>query len=82
MSAPDAATLLPLLREVAEKAKLEVRRETSAMPAGLCKLKGRWLVVVPSGTPATEEVGFLVEGLKKIDLTGVFVPPAVRDVLE
>ena len=52
------------------------------MPAGVCKLKGHWLVVVPSGTPAAEECGYLIEGLKKLDLSGVFMPPAVRDALD
>jgi hypothetical protein len=74
--------LLPLLRETAERAKLEVRREGGAMPTGVCVLKGKVLVVIPRGTPPAEECVHLLDGLKRIDLSGVFVPPAVRDALE
>jgi hypothetical protein len=74
--------LLPLLREVAERAGLEVRREGGAMPAGVCVLKGKVIAVVPHGTPHAEERAHLVEALRRVDLSGVFVPPAVRDALE
>ena len=73
--------LLPLLREVAERAQLEVRRE-GALPTGVCVLKGKVLAVIPKGTPPAEECTHLVDALKRIDLAGVFVPPAVRDAME
>ena len=80
--ATDPEVLLPLLRDVAEKAKLEVRRESGGMPTGVCVLKGRVLAVIPQGTPAAEECLHLADALRRLDLSGVFVPPAVRDVLE
>ena len=80
MTAP--ADLLPLLRDVAQRAQLEVRHESGGMPAGVCVLKGKVLAVVPHGTPPAEECAYLVEALRRIDLSGVFVPPAVREALE
>lgn len=80
MTEPDV--LLPLLRETAARAKLEVRREGGGMPTGVCVLKGKVLAVIPHGTPAAEECLHLVDALKRIDLSEVFVPPAVRDALE
>lgn len=82
MAAGDPDVLLPLLRDVAEKAALEVRRESGGMPTGVCVLKGRVIAVIPRGTPPAEECTHLVDALKRLDLSGVFVPPAVRDALE
>lgn len=80
MTEPDV--LLPLLRETAERARLEVRREGGGMPTGVCVLKGKVIAVIPHGTPPAEECTHLVDALKRIDLSAVFVPPAVRDALE
>ena len=79
MTEPDV--LLPLLRETAERAKLEIRRE-GEMPTGVCVLKGKVIAVIPHGTPPAVECVHLVDALKRMDLSEVFVSPAVRDALE
>lgn len=81
MSAIDPCALLPLLRETAARASLEVRDEAGAIAAGVCVLKGRVIAVIPRGTPPAEACTILIDALRRIDLTGVFVPPAVREAL-
>ena len=83
----DAGVLLPLLREVADRAVAEGRplrliRERTPASSGVAMLKGTVVVVLEPGIPAAEEVRFLTEGLKRLDLSGFFLPPAVREALE
>ena len=82
----DAAIMLPLLRDVAERAvaegrKLRLMRERGPMASGVALLKGTVVIVLEPGIPAAEEVRFLIDGLKKIELSGLFLPPAVREAL-
>ena len=79
--------LLPLLREAAERAigegrPLRLMREKGPQSSGVAVLKGVVVVILEPGIPAAEEVRHLVSGLKRIDLSGLFLPPAVRDALE
>ena len=83
----DPEVLLPLLRETAERAIAEGRnlrllREKGPMSSGVAMLKGKVVIVLEPGIPAAEEVRHLIDGLKKIDLSGLFLPPAVRESLE
>lgn len=82
----NAEVLLPLLREVADRAiaegrNLRLMRERGPMSSGVATLKGKVVVVLEPGIPAAQEVRHLIDGLKRIDLEGFFVPPAVRDAL-
>ena len=83
----DPEVLLPLLRETAERAIAEGRnvrllREKGPMSSGVAMLKGKVVIVLEPGIPVAEEVRHLIDGLKKIDLSGLFLPPAVREALE
>ncbi len=73
--------LLPLLRDVAETAQLPIRR-APGMPSGVAVLKGKVTVAIEQGTPAAEECRLLLDALRRMDLGGIFLPPAVRDALE
>lgn len=77
----NADTLLPLVRDTAERADLKTRRE-GVPSSGVMKLKGEWVVMLEPGIPAAEEVRLLLRGLRKLDLGGIFVPPAVREALD
>jgi len=74
--------LLPLLRDVAQRAELEVRRPDGETSSAVCRIKGKLVVMVHAAEPAAKECELLVEALKQVDLTGVFVPPAVREELD
>ncbi len=78
-------TLLPLLRQLAGPAGVRVVRERAAgdaRPTGVCVLKGTVVVVLDPATPAVEECHLLLDALRKVDLSGIFVPPAVREALD
>ena len=82
----DPAVLLPLLRETAERAIAEGRnlrllRERGPQSSGVAMLKGKVVVVLEPGIPAAEEVRHLIDGLKRLDLSGFFLPPAVREAI-
>ncbi len=82
----DPAVLLPLLRETAERAIAEGRnlrllREKGPQSSGFAMLKGNIVVVLEPGIPVAEETRFLIEGLRRLDLSGFFLPPAVREAL-
>ena len=76
-----ADELLPLLKETAERAELVVRRERG-MPTGVAKIKGKITLVLEPGTPPAEECHHYLEALRRLDLSAIFVPPAVREALE
>lgn len=83
----DPEVMLPLLRETAERAiaegrNLRLMREKGPMSSGVAMLKGKVVIVLEPGIPGSEEVRHLIEGLKRIDLSGLFLPPAVREALE
>ncbi|HVO30834.1 MAG TPA: hypothetical protein VMV18_08860 [bacterium] len=83
----DAAVLLPLLRDVADRAiaegkNLRLLREKGPQSSGVAVLKGKIVVVLEPGIPQDEEARLLVEGLRRLDLSGFFLPPAVRDALD
>jgi len=84
---PDAPAVKPeaLLRELEALARavgLEVRYERGRFRGGRCRLEERRLVVLNRLHPAEANVAVLAGALRDADLAGVFVPPAVRRVLE
>jgi hypothetical protein len=81
--------LLDLAREVG----LEVRRmpvragaETEAPTrSGVCRVRGRWLVLLAPGDSGEDRIDALVQGLRSAGANlweGRWIPPAVRDRLE
>lgn len=75
--------LLPLLREIAEKAGLVVRRlgDDEATGSGLVRVKGKPVLMLFRGETPERETALYLEALRGLDLTGVFLPPAVREAL-
>lgn len=85
--AVDAATLLPLLRDAADRAvaegkNLRVVKAAGPQRSGVAILKGTVLAVLEPGIPPAEEVSILTDALRRLDLSGFFLPPAVREALD
>lgn len=85
--------LLDCLVDLAREAGLEVRRlparagsETESPPrSGVCRLRGRLLVLLASGDSVEDRIDAVVHGLRSLDpalLEGRWIPPAIRDRLE
>ena len=80
---------LALLEAAAERLGVRVRAERlgpaeeAARPVGgLVRLKGAWLVVLDRDQPARARAAVLAGALRQLSLSGVYLPPAVREWLE
>lgn len=56
--------------------------ESTFIPGGLCRVKGKQLIILNAAAPASEKVQTLAKALRRFDLSGVYVIPAVRKLLE
>ncbi|MCK4389843.1 MAG: hypothetical protein KAV83_06365 [Desulfobacterales bacterium] len=75
------------LEDMAEKLGISIRYENLAdsvfaATSGLCKIKGRYFYLMDSSTHLTERIRLLSQCLSKMDLEGIYVVPALRQVLE
>lgn len=85
----DDYTTLMRLEELADKLGVPIRyeaikteEELPASPGGLCRLQGRLLIIVDSRVPVKSKIRVLADALKRFDLDGVYVLPALRELLE
>jgi hypothetical protein len=82
------ARVLAELEALAGRLGIAVRAEPLAgeildgRAGGLCRLRGRPLVVVDSRLGTEDRIDVLAAALATFDLDGVFVPPAVRERIE
>ena len=53
-----------------------------AIAGGLCRLKGKSVIVIDARASAKERIRTLVQALKPFDLTDVYIPPPLRELLE
>jgi hypothetical protein len=78
--------MLRALEELARRVGLEVRVEPQwlggASAGGLCRLRGVPVVLLDGLAPPHERIGVLCEVLAEFDLETVFLPPALRAILQ
>ncbi|MBI2880075.1 MAG: hypothetical protein HYY21_00700 [Candidatus Tectomicrobia bacterium] len=88
MTSPfDLELALAALERACRKLGVEVRyadfSAAEIRPAsGRCRLLGRDLILVDAALGARERLCALAACMKDLDLEGVFLPPAVRDLVE
>lgn len=70
------------LERLAHAAGFEVRTERGRFRGGRCRLEGHRLVVLNRQHPPETNAALLAAALAGADLTGVFVPPALRTLIE
>ena len=56
--------------------------ESTFLPGGLCRVKGKPFIILNAAAPASEKVQTLAKALRRFDLSGVYVKPAVRTLLD
>jgi hypothetical protein len=85
----DDYSLIDLLEELAEAFGVKIRYEAIRqdedavhVAGGLCLLKGEYVLIVNSRCTAREKVHTLVTALKHFDLDGVYIRPALRELLD
>ena len=81
--------LLAQLERLGYTLGIHVRYETlgenddlAQTQSGLCRLKDDNILLVDSQLSTIEKCGVLVQAFKRFDLGNVFVPPAVRRLIE
>jgi hypothetical protein len=75
------------LTELAEAAGVEVRYEKMSgdiafYPGGLCKVKGRPVIIINSKASERERMHILARAVKGFDLSDTYIKPAIRELLE
>jgi len=74
------------LEELAEKAGISIRYEalTGAeygVRSGLCRIKGKNIYIMDTSQDLPERIAALSKCLANMDLEGIYVVPAVREML-
>jgi len=75
-------TLYNELEEVAARLGLQVILDRGPFTGGACLLEGEELIVLNKSTPLEQRTRLLTEALSRKDLSGIYIKPAVRAVLE
>ena len=73
------------LEQAAAHLGVQVRYETMtgdvAGAGGLCKLRGKWCVIIDRTAPPADRAATLTEALAQLDTDAIFLPPEIRDAL-
>lgn len=83
----DEQLMLGQMEEIAAGLGIEVRYETvrregGFISGGLCRIRGKPVVIVNRKAPLSEQVEVLASALKRFDLSGVYLRPGLREYLE
>jgi len=81
------ATLLQHLEEIAERLGVELRYENLGQSGlrtegGFCRVSGKSMILVNRKDPRRRKILVLARSLSKLNLEGIFIPPAVRRIIE
>lgn len=86
-SGMDDKTLMAQLEELAENLAIEIRyeairKEGSFFTGGLCRLKGKDILIVNSEASMGDKIQALAKALRRFDLSRVYMRPALRELLK
>lgn len=75
------------LEEIAEKLNISIRYENLSNSefssgGGLCRIHGRYVYIMDSSTGITQRISALSQCLARMNLEGIYVVPALRELLE
>ncbi|MHB8772632.1 MAG: hypothetical protein ACYC7J_16685 [Syntrophales bacterium] len=79
--------ILEQLEELAERLSITVRYENIARDdaygrGGLCRVKGEYVLLVHSRATLREKIRMIAKSLSTFDLGGMYVLPALRELLD
>jgi len=83
----DLQSKLDDLRTTAAKLSIEIQYndlfdQEFSIQSGHCKLNGKDLIIIDKALPDGEQIGVILDALRKFDLESVFVAPWIREQLE
>lgn len=78
-----------LLEELADKLGIPIRydkikpdEDEIVISGGLCRVKGNFVIIINSRVAMKTRIQAMAEALRHFDLSGVYVRPALRELLE
>ena len=83
----DDEILLSQLEELAEKLGILVRDENinieeSSSPGGLCRIEGKYVIILNSKTTVKEKIQVMINALQQFDVSEIYIKPAIPELLE
>jgi hypothetical protein len=83
----DDEVILNYLEELAEKLDILVRDENinmeeSSSSGCLCLLEGQYILILNSKATLQEKIQVAIKALQQFDLSGVYVKPLIRELLD
>lgn len=80
-------SLLEHLEDIAHRLGVELRYENLChgvvrSEGGYCRLSGKSIILINRKDSRQQKIKVLCKSLSKLDLQGIFIPPAVRRMLE
>jgi len=79
MPTPD---LLKSLETLADQLNVTLKYEEGEFKGGLCRVRGKNMIILPLAAPAEEKIERLASGLSNFDMDKVYVLPLIRDLLD
>jgi len=81
------AALLEHLEKIADRMGIELRYDNLSQglvrsSGGYCKVSGKPMILIHRKDSPRQKIRVLAKSLSKLNLDGIFVPPAVRKVIE
>lgn len=83
----DDETLLKELEALAERLGIAIRYgniggEDALHRGGLCRVQGRYILIMHSRLTRQERIRVLVRTLKGFEMGGIYLKPVIRELLE
>jgi hypothetical protein len=85
----DENTLVDLLDELAGTLGIQIRYEPISLdeelgtrPGGFCLFRGQPIVIINPGATLREKIKILADAVKQFDLDGIYIRPALRELLD
>jgi hypothetical protein len=76
------AVLFQELETVADRLGLAVVLDRGNFTGGICQLEGEAIIVLNRSQPLEQRMRVLLDALRERDVSGVYLKPAVRELLE
>jgi hypothetical protein len=79
--------LLEHLEQIANRLGVELRYENLGIggirsDGGYCRVSGKDMILINKKDSRRKKILILAKSLKRLNLEGIFIPPAVRKILE
>jgi hypothetical protein len=62
--------------------RYEIIKDELTGPGGLCRIEGKYILIIHSTATVKEKVQIMTEALRRFDLGDIYVMPVLRELLE